>query len=66
MRTAGLVPHVDPPGGIVKYYRDHVIAGPDSFVMQVKSDHDFIAAMTRKLVAEIAARPPARNRIAAN
>ncbi|MGH7056399.1 MAG: DUF1194 domain-containing protein [Acetobacteraceae bacterium] len=49
-----LVPHVDPPGGLVKYYHDHVIAGPGSFVMQVHDYHDFGTAMTRKLVLEIA------------
>lgn len=51
-----LAPHVDPPGGIVKYYQDHVIAGPGSFVMNVREDQDFVAAMTRKFVQEIAGR----------
>ncbi|HUC18591.1 MAG TPA: DUF1194 domain-containing protein [Acetobacteraceae bacterium] len=51
-----LAPHVDPPGGIVKYYQDHVIAGPGSFVMNVRADQDFVAAMTRKFVLEIAGR----------
>jgi Protein of unknown function (DUF1194) len=46
--------HVQPPGGLTKYYRDNVIGGPGSFVVEV---HDFAAfgsAMTRKLVDEIA------------
>jgi len=51
-----LAPHVDPPGGIVKYYQDHVVAGPGSFVMNVHADQDFVAAMTRKFVLEIAGR----------
>ncbi len=51
-----LAPHVDPPGGIVKYYQDHVIAGPGSFVMNVREDQDFVQAMTRKFVEEIAGR----------
>ncbi len=51
-----LVPHVDPPGGIVKWYRDNVIGGPGCFGMQVKFNDDFVAAMTRKLEAEIAGR----------
>ena len=51
-----LIFHVDPPGGIVNWYRDHIVGGPDSFVMQVKSGDDFVSAMTRKLVGEIARR----------
>jgi hypothetical protein len=51
-----LVPHVNPPGGIVKWYRDHVISGSDSFVMHVKFNDDFVMAMTRKLEGEIANR----------
>jgi Protein of unknown function (DUF1194) len=57
-----LVFHVDPPGGIVNWYRDNVIGGPGSFVMQVKSSDDFVAAMTRKLEGEIAGRPPPPSR----
>jgi hypothetical protein len=49
-----LAPHVNPPGGLVKYYHDNVIAGPGSFVMEVHDYHDFGTAMTRKLVVEIA------------
>ncbi|MGH7071558.1 MAG: DUF1194 domain-containing protein [Acetobacteraceae bacterium] len=51
-----LVPHVAPPGGIVKYYHDNVIGGPGSFVTQVNTDQDFTAAMTHKLILEIASR----------
>jgi Protein of unknown function (DUF1194) len=57
-----LAPHVNPPGGLVAYYRDNVIAGPGSFVMEVHDYHDFGEAMTRKLVIELARRtaPPPR------
>ena len=52
-----LAPHVAPPGGIVEYYRENVIGGPGSFVVQVNTDHDFTAAMIHKLILEIASRP---------
>ncbi|MBS0643585.1 MAG: DUF1194 domain-containing protein [Acetobacteraceae bacterium] len=56
--------HVQPPGGLPNYYRENVIGGPGSFVLEI---HDFAAfgdAMTRKLVNEIAGMPP-RTRFAA-
>lgn len=49
--------HVQPPGGLPNYYRENVIGGPGSFVLEI---HDFAAfgdAMTRKLVNEIAGLP---------
>jgi hypothetical protein len=49
--------HVQPPGGLPKYYQDNVTGGPGSFVMEVRDFKAFGEAMTRKLVAEIAARP---------
>jgi hypothetical protein len=52
--------HVQPPGGLTKYYRDNVTGGPDSFVLEVHDFQSFGAAMTRKLVNEIAALPPPR------
>lgn len=55
-----LAPHVAPPGGIVTYYRDNVIGGPGSFVIQVQTNQDFSAAMVHKLVLEIAAAPRTR------
>lgn len=48
--------HVQPPGGLVKYYRENVIGGPGAFVLEVHDFHSFGEAMTRKLVSEIAAR----------
>jgi hypothetical protein len=53
--------HVQPPGGLQNYYRENVTGGPGSFVLEVRDFKSFGDAMTRKLVAEIAARPvPAR------
>ncbi len=46
--------HVQPPGGLAKYYRENVTGGPGSFVVEVHDFHVFGEAMTRKLVAEIA------------
>ena len=50
--------HVEPPGGLVAWYRQNVSGGPSSFVLEV---HDFAAfgeAMTRKLINEIASIAP--------
>jgi hypothetical protein len=49
--------HVQPPGGLTQYYRDHVIGGPGAFVLEVHDFATFGTAMTRKLVDEIAAAP---------
>lgn len=49
--------HVAPPGGLTNWYREHVIGGPGSFVLEVHDFQSFGAAMTRKLVNEIAALP---------
>ncbi len=49
--------HVQPPGGLAKYYQDNVTGGSGSFVMEVRDFKAFGDAMTRKLVAEIAGRP---------
>jgi hypothetical protein len=48
--------HVQPPGGLAKYYRDNVTGGPGSFVQEIHDFHTFGEAMTRKLVTEIANR----------
>lgn len=48
--------HVQPPGGLANYYRENVIGGPGSFVVEVHDFRSFGAAMTRKLVNEIALR----------
>jgi hypothetical protein len=49
--------HVQPPGGLQNYYRENVTGGPGSFVLEIRDFHTFADAMTRKLVAEIAAQP---------
>lgn len=54
--------HVQPPGGLANYYRDNVTGGPGSFVLEVHDFRSFGAAMTRKLINEIAwhGAPPTR------
>jgi hypothetical protein len=54
--------HVQPPGGLPNYYREHVTGGPGSFVMDVRDFSSFGEAMTRKLISEIASEgmPPTR------
>lgn len=51
--------HVQPPGGLPKWYRQHVAGGPGAFVLEVHDFHTFGEAVTRKLVSEIAAISPA-------
>lgn len=51
--------HVQPPGGLPKWYRDNVTGGPGSFVVEVHDFHAFGEAMARKLLNEIAALPVA-------
>jgi hypothetical protein len=48
--------HVQPPGGLAKYYRDNVAGGPGSFVQEIHDFHTFGEAMTRKLITEISMR----------
>ncbi len=49
--------HVQPPGGLTEWYREHVTGGPGSFVVEVREFSQFGEAMTRKLISEIAALP---------
>jgi hypothetical protein len=49
--------HVQPPGGLQNYYKENVTGGPGSFVLEIRDFHTFADAMTRKLIAEIAAAP---------
>ena len=49
--------HVQPPGGLARYYRENVTGGPGSFVLEVHDFSTFGEAMTRKLVDEIADGP---------
>jgi Protein of unknown function (DUF1194) len=48
--------HVQPPGGLTAYYREHVAGGVGSFVLEVHDFASFGQAMTRKLIDEIASR----------
>lgn len=57
--------HVQPPGGLAKYYRENVTGGPSSFVLEVHDFHTFGEAMTRKLVTEIASADAMRQLAAA-
>ena len=49
--------HVQPPGGLTEWYRQHVTGGPGAFVLEVRDFHTFGEAMTRKLINEIASNP---------
>lgn len=42
---------------LASWYRNHVIAGPQSFVLAIDDFDDFADAMTRKLIREIDDRP---------
>jgi hypothetical protein len=50
--------HTNPPGGLEKYYRDHVIGGPGSFVLAAEGFQSFGRAIVKKMIAEIAFLPP--------
>jgi len=49
--------HTNPPGGLEKYYREHVVGGPGGFVMVAEDFSSFGRAMVKKLIAEIAMAP---------
>jgi len=46
--------HTNPPGGLTKYYRDNVIGGPGSFVLEAKDFNSFGEAIVNKMIAEVA------------
>jgi hypothetical protein len=46
--------HTNPPGGLTKYYRDNVIGGPGSFVLEANDFSSFGEAIAKKMIAEIA------------
>ena len=46
--------HTNPPGGLEKYYQDHVIGGPGAFVLVAENFNSFGRAIIKKLIAEIA------------
>ncbi len=54
--------HVRPPGGLRKYYEDHVTGGFGSFALEAVDFQSFGEAMTRKLITEISALPAWRTK----
>lgn len=44
---------------VARYFENHVIAGPGSFVMRSETHEDFVTALRRKLIVEIAGLSPA-------
>jgi Protein of unknown function (DUF1194) len=50
--------HVQPPGGLDRYYHENVTGGPGSFVLAIHDFHEFEGAIIRKLVSEISGLPP--------
>ncbi len=58
----GYVAHTQPPGGLPNYYRENVVGGVGSFVLQIDDFHSFTDAMVQKLVTEISAVPAATRR----
>lgn len=46
--------HTHPPGGIAKYYREHVTGGPGTFVLTADGYRAFAESIAAKLVGEIA------------
>ncbi len=58
--AAYIYAHTQPPGGLAEYYRENVIGGPGSFVLEVHDFQTFGQAMLRKLLSEIAANPRVR------
>jgi hypothetical protein len=57
----GFIAHTQPPGGLPAYYRENVIGGPGSFVLQIDDFESFADAMVQKLVTEISALPVKRS-----
>jgi len=49
--------HVNPPGGLKKYYEENVVGGTGNFVIQADDFAAFGEAMTRKLINEISLGP---------
>ena len=46
--------HTHPPGGLLKYYEDHVIGGPGAFAIAAEGFQDFGQAIVQKLIKEVA------------
>jgi hypothetical protein len=48
--------HTNPPGGLLKYYRENVIGGSGAFALPIEGFDSFAEAMIHKLVSEISER----------
>jgi hypothetical protein len=46
--------HTNPPGGLEKYFKDHVIGGPGAFTVAAEGHEAFGRALTKKLIQEVA------------
>ena len=49
----GFIAHTQPTGGLPNYYKENVVGGPGSFVLQIDDFNSFADAMVQKLVTEI-------------
>lgn len=49
--------HTNPPGGLEKYYREHVVGGPGAFVTVAQNFGSFGQAIVKKMIAEVAQGP---------
>jgi len=58
--------HTNPPGGLLKYYRDNVIGGPGSFVLEAMDFNSFGEAIVKKMIAEIAGVRPSDRHMHSN
>ncbi|HXP74573.1 MAG TPA: DUF1194 domain-containing protein [Stellaceae bacterium] len=61
----GFIAHTQPPGGLPAYYRENVIGGVGSFVLQIDDFNSFAEAMVQKLVTEISSIPAKSGDLAA-
>src|SRR5215470_10155464 len=57
----GFIAHTQPPGGLPSYYKENVIGGPGSFVLQIDDFNSFAVAMVQKLVTEISGLPVSKD-----
>ncbi len=49
--------HTHPPGGLLKYYEDNVIGGPNAFAVSAEGFEAFGESVLKKLIKEIATSP---------
>ena len=56
----GFIAHTQPPGGLPNYYRENVIGGAMSFLVEIEDFKSFGEAIVSKLVGEIARQDAAK------